>query len=106
MSTCFESNVYFMEQSAPFAGPKAIAFMNEQARYGGHATLKVRYRSDVASRLWFTLEWREHPDAKLNAVCGQTAEKTFWRAIQVHKDNQRENFAARVHEGYNGGDGI
>ena len=41
-----------------FASFGLLRFMRAMTAHGGEVTLRMRSRPEVASRLWFTLEWR------------------------------------------------
>lgn len=110
MSSIFDSAVYSLQQSAPFAGPKPMSFIAEKARWNGEVKLTVRPRPEVASRLWWVLEWIE--DDQPVSVSAQTSELCFWRAIQMHKQKQRQHelegplFNGSKKAGFENGEGI
>jgi hypothetical protein len=117
MSTIFESEVYHMRRTVPFAQPKALAFMSEKASLEDHPViLTVQSRGRVASRLWWTLEW--HEEGQRFSVESQEWDLLFWRAIQKHKENERRfqlehgpvskgpGFYGQELRGWQGGEGI
>jgi hypothetical protein len=83
---------------------------------GQAVVFQVIHRPSVASRLWWSVQWRE--DGAEICAAAQDWELCLWRAIQKHKNLQRqrelERYAsegparwsvARV-EGWEYGDGI
>lgn len=117
MSSIFDNAVYLMRKHAPFAAPQAMAFLKEKARESDYAVvLMVNYRPDVASRLWWELEWQQH--GRRYQASAQEWDLCFWRAIQLHKQIERQQelesrpvtkgpgFFSAEALGWEGGDGI
>lgn len=78
-----------MRKRAPFTVPQVTKLMGELAYQGGETVvLEVGYRHSVASRLWWTLSWKEE-DGRTYSVSAQEWDLCFWRAIQVYKQNER-----------------
>ncbi len=58
MGSLFESRVRERQQATPWASVSVQRFLMDVIAYGeGPARLSVIPRSEVASRLWWTLEW-------------------------------------------------
>jgi hypothetical protein len=117
MSSIFDTAVYQMRKGAPFTSPQMGRFIREKALYAeGPVVLTATPRPSVASRVWYTLEWYEDRDRM--EVSAQELDLCFWRAIQLHKQKERQReleqqpatkgpgiFAAEA-KGWEQGDGI
>jgi hypothetical protein len=117
MSTLFDTAVYQLRKSAPFAKPSIVEFIHDKiVSHDGPITLKCEHRHSVATRVWWTLEWFE--DGQRFEVSASDWSLCMWRAIQVHKQNERRReledkpvtkgpgFFAAESKGWEGGDGI
>ena len=83
MGSLFESRVRERQQATPWASVSVQRFLMDVIAYGeGPAKLSVIPRSEVASRLWWTLEWTS-ADGQVRKVEAQTCEKLLWRATEV-----------------------
>lgn len=88
MSSIFDSAVYALQKSAPYATPQALVFLADKAMLQeGAAVLRVTYNHRMASRLWWVLEW--HEAGQRHEVSAQKGSLCLWRAIQLHKNIQR-----------------
>ena len=119
MSTIFDSAVYALRKSVPFARPYPMDLMTEKAfeADNGIVIFSVAHRPSVASRLWWSMRWREN-GARI-CVSAQDWELCLWRAIQKHKQLARQAelerapvtkgpglWNSRCAEGWEQGDGI
>src|SRR5260370_5096376 len=83
MGSLFESRVRERQQATPWASVSVQRFLMDVIAYGeGPAKLSVIPRSEVASRLWWTLEWTS-ADGQARKVEAQTCEKLLWGAAEV-----------------------
>lgn len=88
MSSMFDSAVYSLRKAAPFTTPDIINFLaNKAYAADGAVILEVHYRKSVSSRLWWSITW--HEDRQAYGVSAQEWDLCVWRAIQLHKDNER-----------------
>jgi hypothetical protein len=96
MSTIFESAVYNLRKQAPFARPCPMDLMTEKAFESdrGIVIFSVQHRPSVASRLWWSIRWRENGSAI--QASAQDWELCLWRAIQKHKECERRR---KIEEG-------
>lgn len=89
MSSIFDTAVYNLRNSCPFALPQPMKFIEEKTRDGNRpVTLCCWPRPSVASRLWWEITWTEANGETYHASA-QEWPLAFWRAIQTHKQNQR-----------------
>lgn len=88
MTSMFDTRVRERREATPWARVDVKAFMQEMALEGGlnpdapEVTLTCRYRPDVASRLWWTLEWTGE-DGQRHTAGSQDFRLLLWRAAEA-----------------------
>jgi len=58
-----------------------LAFMHEMA-YCGKVTFSCIYRTNVSSRLWYTIEWIDEAGEQ-HSISAQEADLCLWRAAET-----------------------
>lgn len=117
MSSMFDTAVHSLKKGVPFAKPSVVDFMAWQVdTWAEECSFTCVYRRSVASRHWWTMTWKE--DGREYSVSAQEWVLCLWRAVQVHKQNERRReledqpvsrgvgFFAAESKGYEDGEGI
>lgn len=95
MSSWFDSQVYSRRRETEWARVSMLAFMKDvvwndnDVPHQNKVILSVMHRPDVASRLWFELEWTGM-DEKRHVVSSQDFDLLMWRAAQTEINVQRK----------------
>lgn len=91
MTSLFDTLVRRRREHTPWARMSVSAFLQAAAWNGASskrdeaskpATLTVVYRGDVASRLWYTLEWAGE-DGERHQASAQELDLVLWRAAEM-----------------------
>src|ERR1043166_6218381 len=93
MSSIFDSEVWNLRmQSTTYVSPSLLKFMADAAhnkpkdKYAeDEVILRVGYRPDVASRLWWKLDWTAE-DGRRHCGSAQRVDLCAWRALPPHKE--------------------
>ena len=102
MGSQFESRVRERQQATPWASVSVQRFLTDVVAYSeGPASLSVVPRPEVASRLWWTLEWTS-ADGQMRKVEAQTCEKLLWRAAEVEMQARTRSTEAVEERNSNG----
>lgn len=100
MSSMFDSKVYDRRNHTPWSVMSLVSFISDAIMHyiSGEAhdpldaevVLRCRYRHDVASRKWWTLEWKDCEGTR-REVSSQHYDLLLWRAAQAEKDAERRH---------------
>lgn len=103
MSTLFDSKVYDRRRQTPWARMNVVAFMRDmmtnrepdsQVTSALGVILTCRYRHDVASRTWWTIEWTTVDGGRCRAEA-QELDLCLWRAAETELDAEEKYRANR-----------
>jgi hypothetical protein len=90
MGSMFDSDVYSRRKHTPWARIQIAAFMREMAlnvpsganHWEHRVELSVLYRPDVASRMWWRVEWTGE-DGVRHSADAQELDLCLWRAAEI-----------------------
>ena len=89
MSSLFDTEVYQRRNHTPWASVNFLHFVRDMVWNGGgkdplkdQVVFRARYRHDVASRVWFSLEWTGEDGERHNAEA-QDFGLLLWRAAEI-----------------------
>jgi hypothetical protein len=90
MGSLFDTKVYNRRNSTPWAHVSILSFMREMIWYQeSPVILTANYRGDVASRIWYSLEWTS-ADGTRKSTSSQEFDLLMWRAAQIELDSREK----------------
>ena len=99
MSSLFDTYVRSRREHTPWATVGLLSFLKEMIWNGtgkpaeNAFILRAEYRHDVASRIWYELQWTGEDNERYN-VSSQDFTLLLWRAAQVEMETRRKGIDA------------